>query len=73
MAQPAGRSVDARCPFYRKDTATTVSCEGITDRGTLLLRFPNAKDCSIQFDTFCGGFYWRCELDEAIMKAKYLD
>ena len=72
MPTPAGRSVYACCPFYRKDTRTAIYCEGLTDESTILQSYRDGRSCAVQFDTFCSRFYERCELYQAIVQAKYL-
>lgn len=70
---PAGRSADVRCPFYKKNKASMISCEGITDDCSINLNFRNTPSCMQQMDIFCCDHYKRCEIYEAIMKAKYED
>lgn len=67
-----GRSVYARCPFYRRDSRVTISCEGLTEQSVIRQFFGTIQGCDIQFETFCSGHYERCELYDAIRRAKYL-
>lgn len=70
---PVGRAVDVKCPFYRKNKSTEIGCEGVTDECTLRLKFSNQAACMQQMDIFCCNHYKKCEIYEAIMKAKYAD
>lgn len=69
----AERSLNAKCPFFRKDSALSIHCEGLIDRSSIVQYYRTAEDCSIQFDTFCSEHYRRCEIYDAIVKAKYLN
>lgn len=71
-ATPDGRSVYARCPFYRRDDRISIGCEGLTDQSTIRQYFGAPEACTIQFETFCSDHYRNCEIYDAIVKAKYL-
>ena len=64
---------DIRCPFFRKYTARTLTCEGITDGSNIDLNFPTSAGRMQQMDVFCGEHYKNCEIWEAVMRAKYMD
>lgn len=63
----------AVCPYFRKETPCTISCEGLMDNSTIKLIYQLRDDCSRQFDTFCANHCEWCEVYEAITKAKYAD
>lgn len=67
----AGRSVDARCPFYRRDTASTVTCEGPVEESTVQIRFGRVCDCDIQVSGYCCGAYQYCPIYRAVMEDRY--
>ena len=62
---------EARCPFYRKDTLLTISCEGLVGDSSIVQNFGRREDALIQLRTFCCRRYENCEIYQAIMKAKY--
>lgn len=70
---PAGRAAEVLCPFYRKNKATMIGCEGITEESSIRMMFSNAAACMQQMDIFCCARYKNCEVYEAVMKAKYAD
>ena len=67
------RSKRARCPFYRRDSAVTISCEGLCEGSVITQSFAQKADCAVQFDTFCAGAWRNCEIRYAICLAKYGD
>lgn len=71
MPRRAGRSISVRCPFYRRDSPMTVTCEGLVDQSTIQLRFGLGQDCLLHMRAFCCRRYQNCEIYQAIEAAKY--
>ena len=71
MAPMAGVATMVRCPFYRKDTAQTVTCEGLVENSTIRLQFGRVIDAGTQKRVFCCARYQNCEIYRAVMEAKY--
>jgi hypothetical protein len=71
MPRRVGRAVSVRCPFYRRDTPRTVTCEGLVDRSTIRLGFGLEADCSRHMRVFCCRAFDKCEIYQAVMSAKY--
>jgi len=67
------RSACAVCPFYRSDTSTTITCEGLSDDSVIKLIYQNRSSCDIQYDTFCSERYSNCEIYCSIVDARYAD
>lgn len=64
---------DVQCPFFKKYTARTLTCEGITDGSNIDLNFPALTERVKQMEIFCCESFENCEIWEAVMKAKYMD
>ena len=73
MAGKSGRSVQARCPMYLRDTPNSISCEGLAEGSVIRHRFRSTGDCAALFDRFCCGAYRRCPLYQTILAANYPD
>lgn len=54
-----------KCPFYRKEDAITIKCDGICGEHTLN-SFRNGAAKDDWKDEFCIGYYWNCRLYRAI-------
>ncbi len=56
------------CPFYRKDDgAHRITCEGIVDQSSLILRFQEAKDFKFHAREYCCSRYICCEVYRMLM------
>lgn len=62
-----------RCPFFRKNEKTVITCEGLTDDSVIRLTYRSKKGREIQKKTFCQSRYENCEIYRAIMGAKYME
>lgn len=60
--------VDVKCPFFRRQTVVSISCEGLTDEMGIKLCFQNAKAKDIHAVTFCNAKYKYCEIYEMLEK-----
>ena len=59
-----------RCPFYRRDTPQTVTCEGLVEHSTVRLCFGFERDCTTHVRVFCCRRFQNCEIYRAIEAAK---
>lgn len=50
-----------RCPYYRKETAIEVKCEGLCGMNTINV-YESGKAKQEYKEDFCCGFYWNCPL-----------
>lgn len=67
-----GRSVYAICPFYRRDTAQSLHCEGLTEQASIVQYFAASDSCTEFMRGFCCSARWeQCPISEAIVRAKY--
>lgn len=67
---PSGsyRQVDVLCPFYASDNGkTTIACEGILPKTTMLTRFRRPKKYVHHIETACSGDYKSCEIYKILM------
>lgn len=53
------------CPWYHRDTDTTIECDGLTD-GTTITYSGTEEDIRIHLKTFCCANFRNCELYVAI-------
>lgn len=66
-------SVDVRCPFYRNNESTQVSCEGIWPGSTVTVtRFRSSKQTLEHMRRLCMSRYTQCRLYSRI-EEKYED
>lgn len=68
---PSGsyRQVDVRCPFYASDNGkTSIACEGILPRTTLITRFRRPKKYINHIETACSGDYESCTIYKILMQ-----
>lgn len=58
------------CPFYRYDSGQKlrITCEGLVERSCLALIYQKKQDYRIQMETFCCGYYDRCEVYQMLMQ-----
>jgi hypothetical protein len=54
--------VDVLCPFFKRQTVVSISCEGLTDDMGIKLCFQNAKAKDIHAEVFCNCKYKNCEI-----------
>lgn len=64
------KDVDVRCPFFKRQTGVSISCEGLTDEMGIKLCFANANAQRLHMEVFCEKHYKKCEIYE-ILEKKY--
>ena len=63
----------AKCPYYkRSDCKKQVTCDGLCDGCSLILRYDRQEDLLIQVKTFCCDKYKTCEVYQ-MLKQIYED
>lgn len=71
-ARKCWQDVDVRCPFFRGRYADpagcVIQCEGITEAGTLSLRFRRRREVEQHLASYCEGSYIRCEVYEMLQR-----
>lgn len=58
MANTAAGAL-AVCPFYLSDSKTTITCEGLTEKGKVLLVFEDAQQRKVWQRSNC--YLYRCD------------
>ena len=63
----------AVCPFYEREAAQSVTCEGAYDGNIYTaVKFGNARDKKVWFKKFCAGFkYETCPYARMILSERY--
>ena len=64
------RSVNVVCPFYRRETELSITCEGITDYCLVSVQFFTKKKKDQHQHIFCNKNYHCCEVCQMLM-SKY--
>lgn len=57
-----------QCPFFKRNEATAVSCEGPVKNATAKLFFRSKKERQLFMKRCCCGNYQQCELYEKTVK-----
>lgn len=67
------RQADIVCPFFRNEDEKnkSINCEGIVEGSVICSRFRSPKKRERQLNIYCERDYRRCEIYQAILKAKY--
>ena len=65
------KSVDVKCPFYKKSDNNQIICEGMTDDSTIHMCFSCTKSKNNHSKVFCENHYDKCEIYRAVMESKY--
>jgi hypothetical protein len=60
-----------QCPFYIKDDAIKITCEGFVQGSFLTMRFPNKEEKLKQRKIFCEKGYKCCEIYRMLISDKY--
>lgn len=60
--------VDVKCPFYRKNGAITLTCEGIIPDTRMQHAFWNAAERDKHMNIFCNKAFTNCEAYRAILE-----
>jgi hypothetical protein len=69
MANTAAGAL-AVCPFYLSDSKTTITCEGLTEKGKVLLVFEDAQQRKEWLRNNC--YLYRCDCPlKKILNSKY--
>jgi hypothetical protein len=50
------------CPYYRKMSVYTITCDGLVEDSEIILSFRNRKDRALQSEVFCCKYVERCEI-----------
>lgn len=71
-ADKSWKDVDVKCPFFRgrrSDPAgCVIRCDGLTENGSLSLRFRRKEEAERQLADFCESCYTRCEIHGALQR-----
>ncbi len=62
------KDVYVKCPFYKRQTAVGISCEGLTDDMVIRLQFTTSKEKEKQMQCFCESRYNNCEIYRVVEK-----
>ena len=68
---PSGsfRQVDVLCPFYASDNGkTSIACEGILPKTTIITRFRRPKKYEAHIETMCSKDYEHCRIFKILME-----
>lgn len=60
--------VDVICPFYRKNSKESITCEGMIPDTRCMHSFRSAPERAKHMGIFCGAMYRNCEAYAAIME-----
>lgn len=60
-------SAYAKCPFYHKEAAQKVFCEGVVDKSSLTLNFADAQGCQDYRFQYCNDKYKDCPVNKMLM------
>lgn len=62
----------AVCPFYEREAAQSVTCEGVGGEMRTSVRFNTAAGKRLWFDKYCSGFkYKSCPYARTVLSEKY--
>lgn len=53
---------DAKCPFFRRHTRNSISCESPIDGSGITINFAAANQKAVQYAAFCCRRYKNCEI-----------
>ena len=71
-ADKSWKDVDIKCPFFRgrrSDPAgCVIRCDGLTEDGSLSLRFRRRGEIEHHLAAYCEDNYIRCEIHEALQR-----
>ena len=62
--------VEIKCPFFREQTSSCISCEGLTEDSIIKLWFALQASKDLHRNAFCQGKYNYCEIYR-MLEAKY--
>lgn len=57
---------EAECPFYHKEEASSIYCEGVDERTTIKLLFQTADEKKRYRKFFCCKEYKKCLLSQML-------
>lgn len=58
----------AKCPYFRSEFTTTITCEGLTDTSRCLQKFDNEKEKDDYIEMNCLNYPNGCRMFEALEK-----
>lgn len=61
---------DVKCPFFRRQTTVSITCEGLTEDSVIRLCFTSGKAKDLQARIFCEKRYKNCEI-YTMLEKKY--
>ena len=62
------KDVEVKCPFYKEQTARTISCEGITDDSIIKQYFSFPRSKELHVNVFCERKFENCEIYRMLVK-----
>ena len=62
MASGSYKQEKVVCPFYKKDSGRSITCEGIVDHSSVTLSFQFQHLADQQMKVFCCEHYRNCEV-----------
>lgn len=65
-------SVNVRCPYYQSNDEFRITCEGLTEDSSIVLRFIRKDDMAFQLDNYCSRGFQFCEIAQ-VLQMKYTD
>lgn len=71
MSEGTWRKVHIKCPYYKRDKAISITCEGFVEGSNIIQRFRTTEDCDQQARIFCCDRYDCCEIYRMLESEKY--